>query len=125
MPELDIFLIALPAKKDLALADERGKVEQPTLDVLDEDLAPLEFIEHVLQPGDGLDPFADKLAAEVLTAAAQAAEPFIAEGERLAQFADAVQPDADLREQGRGFLPGVMFLKTLRHGGKKIGDAGK
>ena len=49
VPVLDALLVLLPAQKHLAAGDDGGKVKQPALDVLEENLAALKLVQRLFQ----------------------------------------------------------------------------
>src|ERR1017187_5757842 len=46
VPELDILFVLLPAQENLLLAQDSRKIEQPAVNVLHLDLAPLDFQQY-------------------------------------------------------------------------------
>ena len=116
MPELDVFLVLLPAEKDLASADNSGEIDETAGNVLDENLSLLKFGKNLLKVGEGADPLIDGFAAGVAAEFRHAAQPFIKALEVGAEAIQGIQPLPDLREQLAGFITGIVAMETKTHG---------
>ena len=118
MPELDILVVLFPAEKNLTTANDRGKINQATLQFLDENLTALKFQKSVR--------ISERSRIERLTRsppwscpdADQTIHAPIVGFQLRSQLQQLVQPLPYLRQQSPGFFTRVMFLKLVSHENK-------
>ncbi len=66
VPEFHVFLIRLPAEKNFLAADDSRKINQPALQILDENLSSLKFRQQLLHVRQHSNPIIHRLAADVI-----------------------------------------------------------
>ena len=76
----------------------------------------MEFEEDVATLGQVLHQVVDGLAAGIAALVEQGADFFVEDLEAAGAFVQAVQPAADVGEEGAGFGDGVMFRELRGHG---------
>src|SRR5690348_8470200 len=77
VPEFNIVLVLFPAQEHLAAADDGREINQPALEVFDENLAALEFGKDFLHIRQGADPVVYRVTADVVALSRQAAQAFV------------------------------------------------
>src|SRR2546422_10242106 len=115
MPEFDVFLILLPAKKDLFAVYDGGEVQQTAVQGFKLDFAPLKFQQHVLQVSHRTKPGVDLWSAQISARLDHPAQAFVALPQLFAKVQDAGEPQANVRQQRPRLLTGVVVLKSVVH----------
>lgn len=115
MPEFNVVLVRFPTKKDLTSTDDSGEINQPAIQVFDENLPALKFNQKLLHVRQGTNPVVDRLAANIRGLRGHLAQTLLVLFHVFAQLVKARQPLAYFRQQCPRFLPRVMFFKTKFH----------
>ena len=114
MPEGDVFLVPFPAEENFLALAQGGKIDQAALQILHLDLAAVEFHQDVAAFRQGFDEVVDGFAAGVAALGQERAHALVQALETVGAFVQAVQPGADVGQQGAGFRHGVMFGELRR-----------
>ena len=115
MPEFYVLFILLPAQENFFAADDRWEIDQTASQVLDLNFTALKFQEHIPHGGEGSNPAIYYFAAKVPAWSHQCGEPFFVFLKVLAQLDKLLKPCSNLRQQGAGLIPGVMFVIMVGH----------
>ena len=116
VPELDVFFILFPAKKNLFAADNGREVKQAAIEVFKLDVPAMKLQQHFFDVGHRSDPTVDRLAAHIASWLPKPTQTFIVFLKFGAKLEHLLQPPSDLGQQLPGLIPSVVLVKPVGHG---------
>src|ERR1700694_1267371 len=104
MPELDVFLVFFPAEKNFPTADDRRKIHQSTINVLDHDFSRPEFCEQVLKVQQSSHPAIDRFSTRIRAFFHYGTDAFLILLQLLAKVLELLEPLPEQRQQRPRFV---------------------
>lgn len=124
VPKLNVLLALFPAEENLFPVSDRRKIDQPTIQVFDLDLAHVELKQDTPQISHDPNPGIYQRPAEVISALHELLQFFFLLLKVTAEGEDTREPLTNVRQEGSRLVTSVVLAKLARHAAKISGRDG-